>query len=198
MKNFMKDFKKFATKGNIIDMAVGVIIGSAFGKIVTSLVNDIVMPIITMIVGGKSIVDWKWVIKDAVYDANGAVKVAESAIRYGLFLQTFLDFLIIAFFIFIALRIIVRTKANFAKIEEGIHKVSAKERIDYKKKLKAEGKTRAEVKIAVLQRDAELEAENNRQIEEKKAADEAAKPETTDKILKDIRELLKENSIKKN
>lgn len=194
----MKDFKKFATKGNIIDMAVGVIIGSAFGKIVTSLVNDIVMPIITMIVGGKSIVDWKWVIKDAVYDANGAVKVAESAIRYGLFLQTFLDFLIIAFFIFIALRIIVRTKANFAKIEEGIHKVSAKERIDYKKKLKAEGKTRAEVKIAVLQRDAELEAENNRQIEEKKAADEAAKPETTDKILKDIRELLKENSIKKN
>lgn len=91
-----KKFKEFAFKGNILDMAVGVIIGGAFGKIVSSLVNDIIMPLIGLLMGGKSFADLKYVIT-AADEANG---VAEAAITYGNFIQTFVDFLIIALSMF--------------------------------------------------------------------------------------------------
>ena len=73
MKKFFKEFRDFAIGGNLIDLAVGVIIGGAFNKIVTSLVNDIIMPLISILVGGMNVTDWKWVIKEAVYDAAGNV-----------------------------------------------------------------------------------------------------------------------------
>ncbi|MDF2821127.1 MAG: mscL [Clostridiales bacterium] len=100
----LKEFKKFALKGNIIDLAVGVVIGGAFGKIVTSLVNDIIMPFLGIVMGKVSFVDLKWVIKAAEGDT------AELAVRYGLFLQTMLDFLIIAFSIFIVIRLLMKFK----------------------------------------------------------------------------------------
>lgn len=108
--SFFSDFKKFIAKGNIIDLAVAVVIGTAFNKIVSSLVNDIIMPIISLAVGGKSVADWKWVINDAVYDNAGNLISAETALNYGVFIQAIIDFLIISFTIFIVLKILVNSQ----------------------------------------------------------------------------------------
>lgn len=112
MKNFWKDFKAFITKGNILDLAVGVVVGGAFGKITSSLVNDIIMPLISLATGGIAVSDWKWVITPA----NEAAGIAESALYYGNFIQTVLDFLIIAFSIFLVLRIIMKSREGFGKL----------------------------------------------------------------------------------
>lgn len=111
MGKFSEDFKAFVAKGNVLDMAVGVVVGGAFNKIVTSLVNDIIMPLVGLLVGGLNVSDWKWVIREAVLDAEGAVVTAENALRYGNFLQTVIDFLIVAMTIFVMLRV-------FAKLQK--------------------------------------------------------------------------------
>ena len=100
MKNFMNEFKSFAMRGNVIDMAVGVVIGGAFGKITTSIVNDIIMPLISMLTGGINFSEWKWVLKEAVLDAEGAVATAEVAVNFGNTIAIILDFIIIAFAVF--------------------------------------------------------------------------------------------------
>ena len=98
---FMAEFKQFIARGNVMDMAVGVIIGGAFGKISTSLVNDVIMPAVSMLTGGVDFSNWKIVLKAAVANAEGVIDPAtEVAIRYGSFLATILDFLIIAFAVF--------------------------------------------------------------------------------------------------
>jgi len=97
------EFKEFISKGNVLDLAVGVVIGAAFGKIVTALVDGIVMPIVGVALGGVSVSDWKYVMKPETVDAAGA-KVAEVAVRYGMFIQTLIDFLVIAFVIFLVVR----------------------------------------------------------------------------------------------
>ena len=100
MKKFFEEFKTFAMRGNVIDMAVGVVIGGAFGKITTSIVNDIIMPLISMITGGVNFSEWKWVLKEAVLDAEGAVASAEVAVNFGNTIAIILDFIIIAFAVF--------------------------------------------------------------------------------------------------
>ena len=107
MKQFFKDFKAFITKGNVLDMAVGVVIGSAFSKIVNSLVADIIMPLVSILLGGINVTDWKWVISPAQYDAAGKLLREESALTYGNFIQVVLEFLIIAFSVFAALRAVM-------------------------------------------------------------------------------------------
>ncbi len=118
MKKFFEEFKAFIAKGNVVDMAVAVIVGGAFGKIVTSLVNDVIMPLVSIVVGGLNVTDWKWVIKEAVLAADGTVVTAETALSYGNFLQTVIDFLIIAFCIFLMLKVILGIQAKFKKAEE--------------------------------------------------------------------------------
>jgi len=113
-----KDFKEFAFKGNIIDMAVGVIIGGAFGKIVTALVNNIITPLISLLIGRLNFNDMKWVISEAVLNADGTVKTAENALLYGAFIQSIIDFLIIAFCIFFFLRMITKARKKLEKKEE--------------------------------------------------------------------------------
>ncbi len=100
----IKEFKDFISKGNVVDLAVGVIIGSAFGKIVSSLVNDILMPIIGIIIGGVDFSDLK-------------IKVGGAKIAYGMFIQNIIDFLIIAFCVFIFVKI-VNKLSNLTKKEE--------------------------------------------------------------------------------
>lgn len=95
-----KQFKEFAFKGNVLDMAVGVIIGGAFGKIVTSLVNDIFMPVIGKIIGNFNFTELKFVITEAKLDAAGKVITPESALRYGAFIQNVVDFFLMAICIF--------------------------------------------------------------------------------------------------
>lgn len=97
----LKEFKKFALKGNVIDLAVGVIIGAAFGKIVTSLVNDMIMPLIGLLLGGVDFTGLKF-------------GVGDEAVKYGSFIQTIVDFLIVAFSIFLFVRLVNR----FRKKEE--------------------------------------------------------------------------------
>lgn len=99
MKKTFDEFKKFAMRGNVIDMAVGVIIGGAFGKIVSSLVGDVIMPAIGLLVGGVNFSDLKWVIKQAVVK-DGEVVTPEVALNYGNFIQVTFDFLIIALAVF--------------------------------------------------------------------------------------------------
>lgn len=115
MKKFFSDFKAFAMKGNIIDMAVGVVVGGAFSKIVTSLVNDIISPLISFATGKVMLTDLKWIISAAQFDSAGVEIKPESALMYGNFIQTIIDFLIIAFSIFIVLRIIMNAQK---KLEE--------------------------------------------------------------------------------
>lgn len=130
MKKFFQEFKKFITRGSVIDLAVGVVIGGAFSKITSSLVADIIMPIISLITGSADVSDWKWVIKEAVYDANGVVTNAEVALRYGNLIQTIIDFIIIGFVIFVILRIINNTRDYADKRKKELEE----------KRLKKEGK----------------------------------------------------------
>ncbi len=101
--NFIQEFKDFAMKGNVIDMAVGVIIGGAFGKIVSSLVADVVMPFIGLLLGGFDFNSLKWVMKPASTAADGTA-IEAVTLNYGTFIQNTVDFLIIAFSIFLVIK----------------------------------------------------------------------------------------------
>ena len=101
---FLKEFKTFALKGNVMDMAVGVIIGGAFGKIVTSLVNDIIMPPIGLLIGGVDFTNLKLVIKKAVIEGSAEVAPAVTW-NYGAFIQQVVDFTILAFCVFMMVKI---------------------------------------------------------------------------------------------
>ncbi|MBD5270666.1 MAG: large-conductance mechanosensitive channel protein MscL [Bacteroides sp.] len=113
--SIFKEFKEFAMKGNVIDMAVGVIIGAAFGKIVSSLVDDIIMPLIGVATGGMNFTDYKWVIQKAVIDgATQEVLTPEVTVNWGTWVQTIVDFIIVAFCIFIAIKAINKFKREQA------------------------------------------------------------------------------------
>ena len=105
---FLQDFKAFAMKGNVIDMAVGVIIGGAFGKIVTALVNDVIMPTIGLLVGGINFKDLKVILSPEVLNEAGEIEKAAVTLNYGNFLQQTFDFIIIALSIFTIIRIITK------------------------------------------------------------------------------------------
>ncbi|OGU58681.1 MAG: large-conductance mechanosensitive channel [Ignavibacteria bacterium GWF2_33_9] len=111
---FIKEFKEFASKGSVVDLAVGVIIGGAFGKIVASLVNDLLMPFIGLVLGGVNFKEWKLVLKEAVTAADGTVTDPGVTLGIGNFIQTTIDFLIIAFVIFL----IIKAFNNMKKKEE--------------------------------------------------------------------------------
>lgn len=108
MKEFIKEFREFAVKGNVVDMAVGVIIGGAFGKIVSSLVGDIVMPFLALIVGGVNFTGFQLVLREG---ENGAAPVV---LKYGVFFQTVFDFVIMAFAIFMAVKAINRLRRQLS------------------------------------------------------------------------------------
>lgn len=110
----LKEFKDFAVKGNVIDLAVAVIIGGAFGKIVTSFVNDIVMPPIGLMIGGVNFKNLAVVLKEAVLDDAGEVVTAAVTLNYGAFIQNVVDFTIIAFVIFLAVKAINNMKKKEA------------------------------------------------------------------------------------
>ena len=131
MKKFFADFKKFITRGNVLDLAVAVIIGGAFSKIVGSLVKDILMPVISLFIGEKGFENYKYVISPAD-EVNG---IAENAITYGVFIQNIIDFLIIAFVIFVIIRSIMRISelANAKKIEAERLQKEEEERIKAEK-----------------------------------------------------------------
>ncbi|MDR2046389.1 MAG: large conductance mechanosensitive channel protein MscL [Clostridiales bacterium] len=176
MKKFFTEFKKFISKGNVVDLAVAVIIGAAFGKIVTSLVDDIITPLTSLLIGGIDFAELKWVIVSA------GETTAEIALHYGRFLKNILDFLIIAFSIFVILRFYNKAKANIQKQFN-----ESEQRL--KRLLSNDGKKAA--------------AENNGAENAKSAADvengerKTAATNENLEILKEIRDLLNDKLTKK-
>ena len=121
MKKFFEEFKAFAMRGNVIDMAVGVVIGGAFGKITTSIVNDIIMPLVSMLTGGVNFSAWKWVLTPEVSEiVDGAKNVItpEVAVNYGSLIAVILDFIIIAFAIFCVVKALNKARELTEKKKE--------------------------------------------------------------------------------
>lgn len=115
MKKYWQEFKSFAVKGNVIDLAVAVIIGGAFGKIVSSLVADVVMPLIGVIAGGVNFTSWRWILKKSVLDSSGTVLNEAVVLNIGTFLQNIFDFLVIALSIFLMVKLMARVKDSLSK-----------------------------------------------------------------------------------
>lgn len=193
MRKFFKEFKTFITRGNIFDMAVGLIIATAFNKIVSSLVNDIIMPLITWGTGAASLADLSVVLRR---DAEG---VATLTWAYGNFIQTIIDFLIIAFSIFVMVKIVTASQKKFKEMESYVINQSKKEVKAERKMLKAKAKKENRPYKEVK---AEYEAEKAKILEEKaqREAEEKARQEeeykknnpTQEELLKEIRDLLRE------
>ncbi len=170
--SFFKDFKAFITRGNVIDMAVGVVIGGSFGKIVTGLVNYIINPFIGIFMKGGSLDSIKTVITPAILDEAGEVTTPEVAILWGTWLQTIIDFLIVAFCIFVVLRVIMK----------------AQKIMDAKKIAEAEAKAKEEEEKAKAAKEAADAAAAA--LAEKQAALDASVL-AQEKLLCEIRDLLK-------
>ncbi len=186
MKKFFSDFKKFITRGNILDMAVGVIIGSAFTAIVTALTNGILMPFINLLLSlGGTGLDSAYTILKAAYNTDGTIDLANSIyIDWGAFITAVINFFIIALTIFIILRVVMNAKGFINK-----NRLS----LELKAELKARGvnlKDKEAVKAEVLKIDEEKKAKAAKEEEEKKQ-------NSTEYLLKEIRDLLKENALLK-
>ncbi len=117
MTKYVREFKEFAVKGNVVDLAVAVIIGGAFGKIVSSLVADVIMPVVGIVLGGINFASAKWVLKNAILSPDGSIKTPAVTMNIGVFAQNIFDFLIIALVIFIMVKIIGRMKKQLVKEE---------------------------------------------------------------------------------
>ncbi len=113
--SIVKEFREFAMRGNVVDLAVWVVIGGAFGKIVTSLVTDVIMPLIGVITGGISFTDYKIVLKVWIPASEGITVVPPLTLNYGTFLQVVVDFLIVAFCIFMVIKAMNKLKKKEEK-----------------------------------------------------------------------------------
>ena len=141
-KAFWSDFKKFVAKGNVVDLAIAVVVGAAFNKIVTALVSEIITPLTSLVLKENTLKELKWVLKPGV-EANeelGIEAVSEVAVTYGVFLQTVIDFLVVALSIYFALKIIIKLKNTIRKKE--LAAAAERARIEAEKK-KAEAELAA-------------------------------------------------------
>lgn len=191
MKKFFKEFKAFISRGNIFDMAVGLIIATAFNKIVTSLVNDIIMPLITWATGAASL-----------NDLSVVLRVAEDGTaltwNYGNFLQTIIDFLIVAFSVFVMIKIVMNSQKKLKELAEDFVELNKKEiraeKRQIREQAKRENKKFKELWQAHLEEKTRLEAEKKQLQEAEKAKqaeiDRLNNPTEQD-LLKEIRDLLK-------
>ncbi|MDR3022177.1 MAG: large conductance mechanosensitive channel protein MscL [Clostridiales bacterium] len=194
MNKFLKDFKDLIVKSNVISLALGISIGASFGRIITSLVNDIIMPFLAFLFGGQSIKDWKWILKKAVYD-GGILISNENALNYGAFIQTIIDFLLIAFSIFLIFKLFVFIQK---RINEGVDEVKKKFDED-RNKLKVELKSKGLNKKSIND---ELELYDCKKCQSLQSEGQAKVSEQnlntvnmTDKLLTEIRDLLKSSEL---
>lgn len=150
--SFFTDFKKFITKGNVLDLAVAVVIGSSFNAITNGLVKFIINPVISLLTGGISLDEWKTILQPEVLDETGAVVTAEVAILWGEWVQTIIQFFIIALTVFIFVRVIKKMsdKLRYKEIE-------AQKAADAKKKAEDDAKAAAAAKVAA-EKEAQLQA----------------------------------------
>lgn len=187
MKKFWEDFKKFITRGNVVDMAVGVTVASAFTAIVTAFSKGVITPLIALVTGGFDLSTWDVTVRGEILDEAGEVLKPEVVFAWGTLLQKVIDFLIIAIVLFIVLRIVSGISARSAKIREEVQKKLHHEELE---------KAEAEKKAAEEKQKAEEEkaAEEKRQAEEAlriKEEKEQARLEREEALLREIRDLLK-------
>lgn len=154
MKKFINDFKAFIRKGNVVDLAVAVIIGGAFGKIVTSLVNDMIMPFIVLATGKHSLSELIWVLRAAELNANGEVVRTALTVNWGGFLQTIIDFLVIALVVFIFVRLLMKVKTTGDMLTKHTKQYVKNSRKALKQALKAKDTAAAEETLSVEQQPA--------------------------------------------
>lgn len=170
---FWTDFKGFIARGNVLDLAVAVVIATAFNAIVNGLVNYIITPAITYMTSGVSIHEWEYVLREEVVNAEGVIEVTKISIQYGLWIQTIVDFIIIALSIFVAVRFI-------KNVQNKIHE----EELAEKARKEAEAKKEAEEKAKLEKERLEAEERARAQMHE----DIGVQAD----ILVEIRDLLKE------
>lgn len=195
MKKFIADFKKFISRGNVVDMAVGVIIGSAFSAIVTALTNKIIMPFINFLLsaGGENGLEKAYTFLKYAYNTDGTVDLTKSIyIDWGAFITAIINFFLIALVLFTILRIVTRANKVFQDtIEDVTNKKLREEKLAVRKKAKAEKKR---FKVAWK----EYLDEKAAAAAAAKALEEANKPkeEKMEDIMKDIRTLLQQSNAK--
>lgn len=199
MKKFFSDFKAFISRGNVLDMAVGVIVGGAFNAIVTAFTNKIIMPLINLLlsVGGENGLEKAYTFLKIVRNAEGQIDLTKSIyIDWGAFITAIINFFIIAFTLFVILKVAMKSSEMFKKTMKDIEKASPTKA--EKKELKARGvnmKDRTAVKTALIALRKEKEEEAKAEAERLEA--EKAKVETDANVLRDIRDLLKAQTEEK-
>lgn len=201
MKKFFADFKTFISRGNIVDMAVGVIIGSAFSAIVTALTNKIIMPLINLLlsIGGENGLEKAYTFLKKVYDVNGELNLTKSIyVDWGAFITAIINFFIIAFVLFLILKAVMKANSIF---KDAVDEVSNKEKKNQRKRARKISKAEKRNYFTVL---AEIQAEDKKIADEKaklakeekerKDAEEKLAHPSTEELLLQIRDLLKENA----
>ena len=200
MKKFFSDFKAFISRGNVLDMAVGVIVGGAFNAIVTAFTNKIIMPLINMLlsIGGENGLEKAYTFLKVVRDSEGQIDLTKSIyIDWGAFITAIINFFIIAFTLFIILKVAMKSSEMFKKTVKDIEKASPTK--EEKKELKARGydkKDRIAYKAGLLA--LRKEKEEAKKAEEARLEAEKAKVETDADVLRDIRDLLKAQTTEKD
>ncbi len=194
MKKFFKEFKAFITRGNVLDMAVGIIIGGAFTAIITAIVSNVLTPLLSMIPGNGDTGALQVVLR-AVYDSEGVLDVSKSAILdFGAVISAVVTFLITAFVLFVIVKTINNVRAGGKKLRDGYKTYDKAEYKQLRKEMKAQGCGRKEINAAILAKEKEkldaAKAEEARKQAEAQAAALANAPET---LLKEIRDLLAKN-----
>ena len=199
MKKFFGEFKKFITRGNVFDLAVGMIIATAFNKIVSSLVNDIIMPLVTYATGASSVADLSIPLR---YEWVDGVKTVTLSWNYGSFLQYVIDFFIIAMSVFIMVKVVTNSRKRLEEFGEMLEQQTKKE---FREERKAVKKLAKEQNRKFKELWAEHEAEKKRLAEEKakleveekaqKEAEDKLNNPTQEELLKDIRDLLKAQQV---
>ncbi len=198
MKGFIAEFKKFISRGNVVDMAVGVAVAGAFTKIVNAFTGGFIAPLLALLSKDADLSEFKWIIRPAVTEMVDGVEnviTAEVAILWGAFIQTIIDFLLIALMLFIVMKAFNRAAAATREMSADLKKGLRPEHIKAEEEAKAaaEAAAKAEAEVAAK---AAAEAEAARIAAEKKAeldayAAQVAVSESTEKLLTEIRDLLK-------
>ena len=199
MKKLFEEFKKFISRGNVVDMAVGVAVAGAFTKIVTAFTNGFVGPLLALLTNDANLTEFKWILRPEIVETVDEVETVvqtEVAILWGAFLQTILDFLIIALALFIVMKVFNGAAAKAKALREDMvdelksNKVKAAEaEAAAKAAAEAEAKAEAEKKAA---EEAAAKAEAEKKAELEAYAAQVAVAENTEKLLTEIRDLLKE------
>ena len=162
--SFWQDFKAFISRGNVVDMAIGVVVASAFKDIVTKFTSAFLSPLIALLTDGADLTELKWIIRPEMLDAEGNVTVAEVSFGWGSFVQSIIDFLIIAFVLFLVIRIFTKAANKAKELAKSKEEIEAEEKAAAEAKAKEEAEKKA-AEEARLAAEAEKAAAKEREIE---------------------------------